>query len=140
MASILKVDDLRGNTSAGDITITSEGGSATMQLQQGLLKSFVTFDSSTAVQDSFNIASLTDNGTGDTSQTITNAMSNTDYGCEITTGRNTGSGARSYSSTMTDGKSTTVQRMQNMDGRSTISSPSKLDNDFTVAVNVGDLA
>ena len=38
MAGILKVDDLRGNTSAGDITITSEGGSATMQLQQGVLK------------------------------------------------------------------------------------------------------
>jgi hypothetical protein len=40
MASILKVDDLRGNTSAGDITITSEGGSATMQLQQGLEKAW----------------------------------------------------------------------------------------------------
>ena len=36
MASILKVDDLRGNTAAGNITITSEGSSATMQLQQGL--------------------------------------------------------------------------------------------------------
>jgi len=122
------------------LTATSDGGAVTTSVQQGLLKSFVTFDSSTAVQDSFNIASLTDNGTGDTSQTITNAMSNTDYGCEITTGRDTGSGARSYSSTMTDGKSTTVQRMQNMDGRSTASAPARIDNPFTVAVNVGDLA
>ena len=29
MASILKVDEMQGVTSAGDITITSEGGSAT---------------------------------------------------------------------------------------------------------------
>jgi hypothetical protein len=35
MASILKVDAMQGVTSAGDITITSEGGAATMQLQQG---------------------------------------------------------------------------------------------------------
>jgi hypothetical protein len=30
MASILKVDSMQGVTSAGDITITSEGGAATM--------------------------------------------------------------------------------------------------------------
>ena len=42
MASILKVDDLRGNTAAGNVTITSEGGSATMQLQQGVAKFWVT--------------------------------------------------------------------------------------------------
>ena len=35
MASILKVDEMQGVTSAGDITITGEG-TATMQLQQGL--------------------------------------------------------------------------------------------------------
>ncbi len=40
MASILKVDDLRGNTAAGNITITSEGGAATMQLQQGVAKAW----------------------------------------------------------------------------------------------------
>ena len=37
MASILKVDEMQGVTSAGDITITGEG-TATMQLQQGLAK------------------------------------------------------------------------------------------------------
>ena len=42
MASILKVDDLRGNTAAGNITITSEGGAATMQLQQGVAKAWIT--------------------------------------------------------------------------------------------------
>jgi hypothetical protein len=37
MSTIL-VDNLTGKTSAGDITVTSEGGAATMQLQQGLAK------------------------------------------------------------------------------------------------------
>ena len=66
MASILKVDDLRGNTAAGNITITSEGGSATMQLQQGLCKSWIYFEQSGTHEayDSFNIASITDAGTG----------------------------------------------------------------------------
>ena len=38
MASILKVDEMQGVTSAGDITITSERRRATMQLQQGFAK------------------------------------------------------------------------------------------------------
>ena len=38
MASILKVDELQGIATAGDITVTSEGGAATQSLQQGLAK------------------------------------------------------------------------------------------------------
>jgi len=80
MASILKVDDLRGNTSAGDITITSEGGAATMQLQQGLGKHFCTFNMSTAsVLDSFLQSSLTDSGTGQFVCNLTNNMGNVNY-------------------------------------------------------------
>lgn len=84
MASILKVDDLRGNTSAGNITITSEGGAATMQLQQGVAKAwFRTFFSSgtPTSRDSFNIASYVDVGTGKVEPTFTNVMSNDDYVC-----------------------------------------------------------
>ena len=36
--STVITDNLTGKTSAGDVTITSEGGSATMQLQQGVAK------------------------------------------------------------------------------------------------------
>ena len=82
MASILKVDDLRGNTAAGNITITSEGGSATMQLQQGVAKAWSTLDgdnSTPAFFDSFNFASITDNATGDFTQTYTSAMNNGTY-------------------------------------------------------------
>ena len=80
MASILKVDDLRGNTAAGNITITSEGGAATMQLQQGLCKcwNFATQPSAT-IQDSFNISSMVDAGTGMMNHVYTKNMSNALY-------------------------------------------------------------
>ena len=81
MASILKVDEMQGVTSAGDITITSEGGSATMQLQQGVVKNFLHFDGTgpAAIRDSFNCASLTDAGTGTYDNNFTNNFSNNDY-------------------------------------------------------------
>lgn len=65
MASILKVDDLRGNTAAGNITITSEGGSATMQLQQGLAKAWAFLSTNAyTLSNSLNISSSIDNATG----------------------------------------------------------------------------
>ena len=80
MAGILKVDDLRGNTSAGDITITSEGGSATMQLQQGVCKAWAEVNAAgTSVTDSFNVSSNTDVGTGRQQHNHTNQMSSADY-------------------------------------------------------------
>ena len=83
MASILKVDDLRGNTSAGNITITSEGGAATMQLQQGLAKAWTMDEtlstSADVTEDSFNIASTIDSGTGDLDVTFTNVFSANNY-------------------------------------------------------------
>ena len=79
MAGILKVDDLRGNTSAGDITITSEGGSATMQLQQGVSKVWLLFNNNGTIIDSFNISSCTDHGTGNWTETYTNNMNNVNY-------------------------------------------------------------
>ncbi len=77
MASILKVDDLRGNTAAGNITITSEGGSATQSLQQGVAKAWTVNASSSAgtVGDSLNNSSFSDVGTGQTQVTLTNPMS-----------------------------------------------------------------
>ena len=82
MASILKVDDLRGNTAAGNITITSEGGAATMQLQQGLAKAFSNFSGlagTVAFADSFNYSSVTDNGTGDFNLSFTNNIASVAY-------------------------------------------------------------
>jgi hypothetical protein len=71
-------DKLTGKTSAGDVTITSEGGSATMQLQQGLAKAWM-YETHAVVSDSLNVSSATDGGSGDTVMTFSSAMSNSNY-------------------------------------------------------------
>ena len=78
--STIKTNTLTGTTSAGSILVTGEGGSTTTNLQQGLAKQWCNFvGSSASVNDSFNTASVTDNGTGDFSPQITNDMSGVHY-------------------------------------------------------------
>ena len=80
MASILKVDELQGIVSAGDITVTSEGGAATQSLQQGLAKAWQNLNGSTfGLRDSFNTSTATDVSTGNYNFSFTNNMSNDDY-------------------------------------------------------------
>ena len=83
--SEIKVDTLTGKTSAGNITVTSEGGAATMQLQQGLLKHWAhTNNTGTTVVDSFNLSSLGDTATGTQTFNFSNAMSNADFCAQAT--------------------------------------------------------
>jgi len=86
MASILKVDDLRGNTSAGDITITSEGGAATQSLQQGLAKAWASWNGAgtLAVNDSLNLSSVSDLGTGNYQMNFSSSLNNDDYAYNFT--------------------------------------------------------
>ncbi len=81
MASELKVDKFTGVTTAGSILVTGEGNSTTTNLQQGLLKAWINMDGSgtIAITDSFNIGSITDNGTGDYFVNLSNAMANTTW-------------------------------------------------------------
>ena len=79
MASELQVDELKGVTADGNITITSEGGSATMQLQQGIVKAWAEFSNNVVFADSLNFSSGTDNGTGDYNVVFTNNMSSANY-------------------------------------------------------------
>ena len=75
-------DKLTGKTSAGDVTITSEGGSATMQLQQGLAKvwaSINTDGSPFAVLDSLGTSSVSDNGGSNYTQNFTNSFDSINY-------------------------------------------------------------
>jgi len=85
MSEIL-VDNLTGKTSAGDITVTSEGGAATQSLQQGLAKAWVNFsgEGTIATRDSLNVGSLTDNTTGDYTVNYTNNMNNANYNSACT--------------------------------------------------------
>tara|TARA_R100000951_G_scaffold49930_1_gene42227 strand:+ start:133 stop:543 length:411 start_codon:yes stop_codon:yes gene_type:complete len=88
MASILKVDEMQGVTSAGDITITSEGGAATQSLQQGLAKVWCGWNTitSTSILDSNNVASLTDNGTAYTTINFSSNLSTTGYSLTASAG------------------------------------------------------
>ena len=81
MASILKVDELQGIVSAGDITVTSEGGSATQSLQQGLVKAWVNFNGTgtIAARDSLNVSSLDDNATGEYDANFSSSMDSVGY-------------------------------------------------------------
>ena len=88
--STLKTNTLTGTTSAGSIVVTGEGGSTTTNLQQGLVKVWFNLQEDDDYRDSFNIASFTDNGTGDFTHTFTNSMSNANFA--FTTGTN-GSGS-----------------------------------------------
>ena len=79
MASILKVDTITGVTTAGSIAITGEGNSTTTNLQQGLCKVWYEMGSDFALDDSLNMASVTDDGTGIITYAYTNSMANARY-------------------------------------------------------------
>ena len=73
--STLKTNTLTGTTSAGSIVVTGEGGSTTTNLQQGLVKVWTFYDvDSDGIHDSFNTASFTDTGSGDSTIAYTNNM------------------------------------------------------------------
>ena len=76
--STLLLNTLTGKTSAGSIVVTGEGGSTTTNMQQGLAKARVNFsgESTAATTNTFNIGSLTDQGTGQYQFAITNDMAN----------------------------------------------------------------
>ena len=71
-----------GIGSIGATTVTGEG-TATTSLQQGLCKVWADVDmtGTAAVDDSFNVTGITDNGTGDVTVTIANDMGNATYAC-----------------------------------------------------------
>lgn len=84
----IKTNVFEGQTTAGSISVQGEGSNTT-NLQQGLIKWFATHrgDFSNAVEDSFNVGSHTDYGTGGVIYSFTNNMGNTDY-CPHVTGIN----------------------------------------------------
>ena len=62
------------------LTATSEGGAVTTSVQQGLAKAFELHDGgTTSLQDSFNVSSLGDGGTGIQTVTFSNNMGSVIY-------------------------------------------------------------
>lgn len=75
MSEIL-VDNLTGKTSAGSVTVTSEGGAATQSLQQGLAKVWGLYDQIANTTDSsFNVSSITDSSAGTHTVAFSNNLS-----------------------------------------------------------------
>ena len=70
--------------------VGAEGGSATTNLAQGLCKVWADTNAGAAASDSFNLASITDNGTGDYTFTITNDINSADYSHPIDPARGLG--------------------------------------------------
>jgi len=68
------------SASANSMTIRGEGSNQT-SIQQGLAKAWSRFNGTgtVAIDDSFNIASITDDSTGQYSLAISNDMANADY-------------------------------------------------------------
>jgi len=79
MTSQLKVDKLQGRTTAGSISVTSEGTSVETNLQQGLCKVWVNMDAGESANDSQNVSGLTDVGTGAHTISFSNNMANANY-------------------------------------------------------------
>ena len=76
MTSKLVLDNIAGRTTAGSIALVAEGNGTTTNLQQGLAKAWAGgADDGTTINDSFNVTSRTDEGTGNYDYTITNALS-----------------------------------------------------------------
>jgi hypothetical protein len=112
-------DNLTGKTAAGNVTITSEGGSATMQLQQGVAKnwSLITVSGGTpSSADSLNTASLTDDSTGNVFINLTNAMSSVNYSNHVSGQRSSSAGTGCYymQSVTSANRSTSLYRINNI--------------------------
>ena len=79
----VKIDTIKGKTTAGSVTVQGEG-TATTNLQQGLCKVWHhgSQDGAT-LEDSFNVGSLTDTGAGQQTVNLTNNMANANYAAQI---------------------------------------------------------
>ena len=132
----VQINQLRGIDTAGSITVQGEG-TATTNLQQGLTKFWANWDGTGTVslRDSFNLTTLTDQGTGDYSCTFTNAMANTGYVHTANCGSGSGHIALLYSY----GQNLTY-RCRTYVIEESGSSPSVTDEALVVSEVSGDLA
>jgi len=73
-ASEIAIDKLKGVTAAGSMLVVGEGGTNTTNLQQGLAKAWVFSAADAALTNSLNLASGTDNGTGNYTYTYTSNL------------------------------------------------------------------
>jgi len=131
-ASEIAIDKLKGASSAASISVVAEGGTNTTNLQQGLAKSWAGTAKDGVADDTYNISSISDLGTGSDNQfTFTTNMSNNDFAL-TSTAYNASYGPRSA---VTYGKQTSSYKAKTFHARD--DSDSSNENDTVV---FGDLA
>jgi hypothetical protein len=82
----LKTNTLTGTSTAGSIAVTGEGNSTTTNLQQGLAKCWALItQSDNSTYDSFNLASISDDATGQVGFNFTNNTSGRNYSAMMNT-------------------------------------------------------
>tara|TARA_Y100001937_G_scaffold39546_1_gene56186 strand:+ start:560 stop:1000 length:441 start_codon:yes stop_codon:yes gene_type:complete len=128
----IKTNVFEGQTTAGSITVQGEGTNTT-NLQQGLLKVWIAInqDGTMATLDSFNTASITDDGTGKSDINFTTNMSSANYFNSVSAGNSNNRNAMFFS------PSTTQQQIE-VHGISTNSSDA--DATYVCGGVAGDLA
>ncbi len=138
--SEIKVDNLTGKTTAGNITVTSEGGAATMQLQQGLAKAWIdhTQVTTSSIRDSLNISSITDAGSGLTYPiAFTNNMSSSSYAGVMYTSAQTNNSYNNFDNHYTGGLG---NKITSSFGHSSFGSSGFVDSLRNDDIIFGDLA
>ena len=125
--SEIKVDNLTGKTSAGDITVTD--GSVTMKLQDGLAKVGIYYDLTNNVNRvSWNVSSVTDHGTGNQQIIYINNVATSEIAVYIAS-----NGYQGVGEIFGSGSNSHYQRIKNVSG-------TLVDSTQTCSMVAGDLA
>ena len=83
MTGVIKVNELQGRSAVDNITVTD--GSATMQLQQGLAKSWGSYNlKDNTAYDAFNVSSNQDLAAGRSQFNFTNSLNAINYSVHAT--------------------------------------------------------
>ena len=129
MASILRVNTLTDASSNNSVPMAT--------INQGTAKAWShhTSVSSTSLEDSFNCSSIADNGTGNSTITMSSAMGNDDYSCSASSGIPANSGYCDVTNSSTT--TFTLRSFNIVTSTATITIADVADNSCTV---LGDLA
>jgi hypothetical protein len=107
----------------------------------GVAAAWVNFNGSAAsITTSQNVSSLTDNATGDFSNSFTSSFSSDNYSVSGMPARDRGSAVRGYMTTMDGDLTSSAVRTQSLDGRSTANPPVGVDYVGNYLSAHGDLA
>ena len=144
MTSQLNVDTIVDKAGSGGSnvkmantsTYVSDGGGVTQNTVQSLGKAWALLDgtSTIALQDSFNIASVSDEGTGDYIFTVSNAFSIANFSCTAN-GRQSESPASTAMTSSEGATATTTVRITSRNTSNTATDQKQLHTQF-----MGDLA